>query len=74
MEELIAHYAATIFTASTVQKQCLFRVTRNADITVDEGMMDHDVDFRDVMSELLKNAASWLPFGCSSGPRPRRRS
>lgn len=37
-----------------MQKQCLFRVTRNADITVDEGMMDHDVDFRDVMSELLK--------------------
>ena len=36
VEELIAHYAATIFTASTVQKQCLFRVTRNADITVDE--------------------------------------
>ena len=53
-DELIAHYAATIFTASTVQKQCLFRVTRNADITVDEGMMDHDIDFRDVMSELLK--------------------
>ena len=54
VEELIAHYAATIFSASTVQKQCLFRVTRNADITVDEGMMDHDIDFRDVMSELLK--------------------
>ena len=54
VEELIAHYAATIFSASTVTKQCLFRVTRNADITVDEGMMDHDVDFRDVMSELLK--------------------
>ena len=29
-------------------------MTRNADITVDEGMMDHDIDFRDVMSELLK--------------------
>ena len=54
IEELVAHYAATIFNASTVQKQCLFRVTRNADITVDEGMMDHDIDFRDVMSELLK--------------------
>ena len=37
-----------------MQKSCLFRVTRNADITVDEGMMDHDIDFRDVMSELLK--------------------
>ena len=54
VEEVIAHFAASIFSASTVQKQCLFRVTRNADITVDEGMMDHDIDFRDVMSELLK--------------------
>ena len=54
VEELVAHYAATIFAGSSVQKQCLFRVTRNADITVDEGMMDHDIDFRDVMSDLLK--------------------
>ena len=54
VEELIAHYASVIFSKSTVQKSCLFRVTRNADITVDEGMMDHDIDFRDVMSELLK--------------------
>lgn len=54
VEELIAHYASMIFSKSTVQKSCLFRVTRNADITVDEGMMDHDIDFRDVMSELLK--------------------
>ena len=50
VEELIAHYAAAIFRKNAVQKSCLFRVTRNADITVDEGMMDHDIDFRDVMS------------------------
>ena len=77
VEELIAHYAATIFSASTVQKQCLFRVTRNADITVDEGMMDHDVDFRDVMSELLKKRRKLAaiprrrrstPVRCSSWP------
>ncbi|WP_294496230.1 polyphosphate kinase 1 [uncultured Gemmiger sp.] len=54
IEELIAHYAASVFGKSNVQRSCLFRVTRNADITVDEGMMDHDIDFRDVMSELLK--------------------
>ena len=53
-DELIAHYAASIFNKSTLQNACLFRVTRNADITVDEGMMDHDIDFRDVMSDLLK--------------------
>ncbi len=54
VEELIAHYAAGVFGKTTPQRSCLFRVTRNADITVDEGMMDHDIDFRDVMSELLK--------------------
>ena len=53
-DELIAHYAASIFNKSTLQNACLFRVTRNADITVDEGMMDHDIDFRDEMSEPLK--------------------
>ena len=65
-DELIAHYAAGIFNKSTLQNACLFRVTRNADITVDEGMMDHDIDFRDVMSELLKKrrklAAGRLQF------------
>ena len=54
VEELIAHYAAMVFDKTAVQRSCLFRVTRNADITVDEGMMDHDFDFRDAMSELLK--------------------
>ena len=37
VEELVAHDAATIFAGSSVQKQCLFRVTRNADITVECG-------------------------------------
>ncbi len=54
VEELIAHYAASVFAKRTVQRSCLFRVTRNADITVDEGLLDHDIDFRDAMTELLK--------------------
>ena len=37
-----------------LQKKCLFRVTRNADIDVKEGMFDQDIDYRQVMSELLK--------------------
>ena len=71
-DELIAHYAASIFNKSTLQNACLFRVTRNADITVDEGMMDHDIDFRDVMSELLKKRRKLA--ACNSGPALRRRS
>ncbi len=54
VEELIYHFGATVFDKKAVQKECLIRATRNADITVQEGMMDHDVDFRQVMTELLK--------------------
>ena len=30
------------------------RVTRNADIAIDEALLDYDMDFRGVMQELLK--------------------
>ena len=53
-EELVLHYAALIFGKENVQEKCLFRVTRNADIDVKEGMMDHDIDYREIMADLLK--------------------
>lgn len=53
-EELVLHFADLVFGKKAVQRKCLFRVTRNADITVSEGMFDHDIDYRVVMSELLK--------------------
>ena len=54
VEELILHFASQAFEGESVQKACLFRVTRNADLTMEEAMMDHDIDYREVMSELLK--------------------
>ncbi|MGD9662975.1 MAG: polyphosphate kinase 1 [Porticoccaceae bacterium] len=54
VEELILHYAEITFGKNNVLEKCLFRVTRNADINVEEGMFDHDIDYRVVMSELLK--------------------
>ena len=53
-EELVLHYASLIFGKDAVQETCLFRVTRNADIDVKEGMMDHDIDYREIMVDLLK--------------------
>ena len=53
-EELVLHYAALIFGKENMQEKCLFRVTRNADIDVKEGMMDHDIDYREIMADLLK--------------------
>ena len=47
-------YTHLIFGKENVQEKCLFRVTRNADIDVKEGMMDHDIDYREIMADLLK--------------------
>lgn len=53
-DELVLHFAELVFGKARVSARCVFRVTRNADITADEGMFDHDVDYREIMSELLK--------------------
>lgn len=36
-------------------------MTRNADIAIDEGLYDHDVDFRDIMSDLVKKRKKLQP-------------
>ncbi len=54
VEELVMHFASLIFGKDAIQEKCVFRVTRNADIDVKEGMMDHDIDYREIMADLLK--------------------
>ena len=60
-EELISRYAELVFKNFEIISRCIFRVTRNADITMDEGLYDHDVDFRDIMSELVKKRKKLQP-------------
>ena len=75
-EELVLHFAASIFGKDAIQEKCLFRVTRNADIDVKEGMMDHDIDYREIMSDLLKRrrklAAVRLQITTASAPEVER--
>lgn len=54
VEELILHFTHIVFDKSSIVEKCLFRVTRNADINIEEGMFDHDIDYREVMSQLIK--------------------
>ncbi len=60
-EELISRYAGLVFKNFEMISRCIFRVTRNADIAMDEGLYDHDVDFRDIMSELVKKRKKLQP-------------
>ena len=43
-----------VFKKFTILDQTIFRVTRNADINIEEGLFDEDIDFRDAMKDLLK--------------------
>ncbi|MCM1165230.1 MAG: polyphosphate kinase 1 [Lachnospiraceae bacterium] len=61
VEELIRRYAKQVFSNFDIISRCIFRVTRNADIEIDEGLFDHDVDFRDVMSKLVKKRKKLQP-------------
>lgn len=61
VEELILHYMPLIFENYKVLDKSLMRVTRNADINMEEALYDHDVDLRDVMSDLLKKRKKLSP-------------
>ena len=69
-EELVLHYAASIFGKETILEKCLFRVTRNADIDVKEGMMDHDIDYREIMADLLKRRRKLAAVRLQVTPAP----
>lgn len=60
-EDLIMHYIDRVFPNFECVDANIFRITRNADIDVDEALFDHDVDFRDVMEELIKKRKKLAP-------------
>ena len=61
MEEIIRRCAKQVWDNFEIISKCIFRVTRNADIPIDEGLFDHDVDFRDIMSKMVKKRKKLRP-------------
>lgn len=53
-EEILLQNVKRLFAGRKVVAACCFCVTRNADISADEGLYDQDVDYRSYMKELLK--------------------
>lgn len=54
LEQIIYHYASRIFKGTTILFKTILRLTRNADITLNENDMDDDDDYRDYMKNILK--------------------
>lgn len=68
--DIVEHFVDHLFTKQKIVETATIRVTRNADITVDEALLDYDIDFRGVMRELLKKRrrlfAVRLQMSCKS--------
>ena len=60
-ESLILRYVSLVFENYNIIDSAIIRVTRNADINLDEALYDHDIDLRDVMEELLKKRKKLSP-------------
>jgi len=54
IEELICYFIDKIFNQTSIVDKIIFRITRNADINVDDDIGDVEIDYREVMQELLK--------------------
>ncbi|MBQ8826608.1 MAG: polyphosphate kinase 1 [Oscillospiraceae bacterium] len=61
VEELILHYMPLVFSNCKIVCKSIMRITRNADINMEEALYDHDVDLREVMSDLLKKRKKLSP-------------
>lgn len=61
LEDLVYRYCEQIFESYTIVSKTIFRVTRNADINVDEAFYDHDMDYRSAMEEMVKNRRKLMP-------------
>ncbi|MEM1485391.1 polyphosphate kinase 1 [Oscillospiraceae bacterium PP1C4] len=61
MEQLVLKYCEHIFQSYVVVGKTIFRITRNADINVDEALYDFDMDYRSAMEEMVKNRRKLMP-------------
>lgn len=60
-EDLICHFAELVFQKHQILEKTVFRITRNADIDVEDQMVDVDFDYRDAMEELLRKRPKLAP-------------
>lgn len=61
IEDILLKYADLVFGIYKVESKAVFRVTRNADFEVSEGLLDEDTDYRSYMSDILKKRSRLSP-------------
>lgn len=59
-EELILHFAPSVFKGYVIKSKSLLRVTRNADIDAD-ALYDEDLDYREFMADIIRQRKRLSP-------------
>ncbi|MDR2558989.1 MAG: polyphosphate kinase 1, partial [Oscillospiraceae bacterium] len=62
-EDLILYYLDEVFNNYIIAGKTIFKITRNADLDVNEAVFDEDMelDFREIMEEMLKKRIKLTP-------------
>lgn len=62
LEQIILHNVEKLFSQSTILSKTIIRVTRNADINLNEKEIDEDEDYRQYMKKILKKRGRLAPI------------
>lgn len=61
IEDLVCYFADKVFDQYRVTGRCVISITRNADMDMDAGLLDEDVDYRQHMKKILKRRMRLAP-------------
>ena len=61
VSELVAHFAPQLFKKNDLRESCVLRLTRNADVFIEDDLRSFDADFRASMEKMLRKRKRQLP-------------
>ena len=72
VSELIAHFVSQLFKKEDVRERCVVRLTRNADVFIEDDLRSFDADFRASMEKMLRKRKRQLPVRLQIQGKPSK--
>ena len=72
VSELIAHFVPQLFKKEDVREVCVLRLTRNADVFIEDDLRSYDADFRASMEKMLRKRKRQLPVRLQVDGKPSK--
>ncbi len=72
VSELVSHYVSQLFKKEMVRESCVLRLTRNADVFIEDDLRSFDADFRQSVEKMLRKRKRQLPVRLQIDGKPSR--